>query len=666
MGRPAQLGFGLIIVFLIWFNLTQNWDTGRIVHERHASRTFPQQRHTALDLDLDGIPDAEATPTTDKPPLHPSRTHIQEATPSGCGDAGTAKLLMDTASRDCGSTMAKRAPSASCAPHGVSAGRAQRLHRLAGDWPVGCQGAGQDASACALAKAAGAPSRELILTVVSESPVEVHALPAMATAATRVGLSGRVVVAPLGCRGKTVAQASGLHVYDGPALAAPGSGPEGVGALAARWAVTAAFLSTGTAVLLLSPAVVLVADPLALFARDSDIEAMSSGWAEPEVYGYVHGTDDPSMGWSRYVESMRMMALEPAFMLLQATNASLALARVISGRLDAEGDALMAWAQRESRPRPAAAVERRVVNEELVLPAANSNNRVGARFRVLDFHCFLSAAATVRLSDLIPRSAPVVAAEVVSPWPSPEGPDASLQRQWMCDVFVAATAGEPLPSARWRQSWASHEGLRELERTRTDLAMQSRAFESWADLASKPQGKACEPVPPRNAQTQPLNHIAAAGPGVAWPVHCDGLEALCATLRSAASAARPEVLAAVSNKNILPMLGAFIDGLHAAGVSQFVLVALDERTQDFGKEKGVHTYLREVKARGGSTDNHATSGLKFRILKEFITVRPACDHAHGRPWSSRGPRTRFLTGRVQRAAVRRGHYLHGGPLSIPL
>lgn len=58
--------------------------------------------------------------------------------------------------------------------------------------------------------------------------------------------------------------------------------------------------------------------------------------------------------------------------------------------------------------------------------------------------------------------------------------------------------------------------------------------------------------------TRPLNLIAPAG--TAWPIHCDdddNSRALCAVVRRVA--VDRAVMAAVSNQNILPMLGQFVD-----------------------------------------------------------------------------------------------------------
>ena len=81
-----------------------------------------------------------------------------------------------------------------------------------------------------------------------------------------------------------------------------------------------------------------------------------------------------------------------------------------------------------------------------------------------------------------------------------------------------------------------------------------------------------------------------------------------------------QVLAAVSNKNIHQMLGTFLLGLSRANITNAVVVALDDPTATFARARGAYTYVRHLTSRTGSTDNHATSGLKFAVLLEFVAV----------------------------------------------
>lgn len=76
----------------------------------------------------------------------------------------------------------------------------------------------------------------------------------------------------------------------------------------------------------------------------------------------------------------------------------------------------------------------------------------------------------------------------------------------------------------------------------------------------------------------------------------------------------------VSNQNILQMLGLFLDGLRAAGIRNGLVAALDAPTADFVRRQGGHAYVRRLRSHTGSTDNHATSGLKFAVLLELVSV----------------------------------------------
>ena len=118
-----------------------------------------------------------------------------------------------------------------------------------------------------------------------------------------------------------------------------------------------------------------------------------------------------------------------------------------------------------------------------------------------------------------------------------------------------------------------------------------------------------------------------------------------------------EVLAAVSNKNIFHMLQLFVNGIKAvriiitlpsptlakslfscwplsahpllllafarvqqANISNSMVVALDNQTDSWLAERNVPRYLKKLVSRTGSTDNHATSGLKFKILVDFLSL----------------------------------------------
>ncbi|KAJ1637086.1 nucleotide-diphospho-sugar transferase, partial [Pavlovales sp. CCMP2436] len=58
----------------------------------------------------------------------------------------------------------------------------------------------------------------------------------------------------------------------------------------------------------------------------------------------------------------------------------------------------------------------------------------------------------------------------------------------------------------------------------------------------------------------------------------------------------------------------------AVGLTHAVVATLDARTTEYVTNKGYFAFERLVQAAGGQTGNHATSGLKFRILIPFLKV----------------------------------------------
>ena len=69
---------------------------------------------------------------------------------------------------------------------------------------------------------------------------------------------------------------------------------------------------------------------------------------------------------------------------------------------------------------------------------------------------------------------------------------------------------------------------------------------------------------------------------------------------------------------VLPQL--FVDGIKAANVTNGMVVALDDATEKWLVDRNVPHYLKKLVSRTGSTDNHATSGLKFKILVDFLSI----------------------------------------------
>ncbi|PIN12472.1 Fucosylgalactoside 3-alpha-galactosyltransferase [Handroanthus impetiginosus] len=89
-------------------------------------------------------------------------------------------------------------------------------------------------------------------------------------------------------------------------------------------------------------------------------------------------------------------------------------------------------------------------------------------------------------------------------------------------------------------------------------------------------------------------------------------------------AVRRELIVAVANSNVKSMLELWFTNIKRVGIPNYLVVALDDGILDFCKSNDVPVYQRDpdetvdsVGKRGG---NHAVSGLKFQILREFLQL----------------------------------------------
>lgn len=89
-------------------------------------------------------------------------------------------------------------------------------------------------------------------------------------------------------------------------------------------------------------------------------------------------------------------------------------------------------------------------------------------------------------------------------------------------------------------------------------------------------------------------------------------------------AVQKEVIVALANSNVKAMLEVSVSSIKKAGIPNYLVVALDDGIVDYCKENDVAYYMRDpdegidsVAKTGG---NHAVSGLKFRILREFLQL----------------------------------------------
>ncbi|XP_028777056.1 arabinosyltransferase RRA3-like [Neltuma alba] len=85
-----------------------------------------------------------------------------------------------------------------------------------------------------------------------------------------------------------------------------------------------------------------------------------------------------------------------------------------------------------------------------------------------------------------------------------------------------------------------------------------------------------------------------------------------------------ELIVAVANSNVMEMLEVWFANIKRVGIPNYLVVALDEETAKFCESSQVPVYKRDpdenIDSIGRTGSNHAVSGLKFRILREFLQL----------------------------------------------
>ncbi|CAM8936106.1 unnamed protein product [Rhodiola kirilowii] len=89
-------------------------------------------------------------------------------------------------------------------------------------------------------------------------------------------------------------------------------------------------------------------------------------------------------------------------------------------------------------------------------------------------------------------------------------------------------------------------------------------------------------------------------------------------------AVKKEIIVALANSNVKQMLEVWFTNIKRVGIPNYLVVALDDEIENYCKSNNVPVYKRDpdenidsVAKTGG---NHAVSGLKFRILREFLQL----------------------------------------------
>ncbi|XP_072973195.1 arabinosyltransferase RRA2-like isoform X1 [Typha angustifolia] len=85
-----------------------------------------------------------------------------------------------------------------------------------------------------------------------------------------------------------------------------------------------------------------------------------------------------------------------------------------------------------------------------------------------------------------------------------------------------------------------------------------------------------------------------------------------------------ELIVALANSNVKEMLEVWFDNIKRVGIPNYLVVALDDNVESFCKSKQVPVYRRDpdegIDSIARTGGNHAVSGLKFRILREFLQL----------------------------------------------
>ncbi|KAL9682722.1 hypothetical protein QQ045_014528 [Rhodiola kirilowii] len=89
-------------------------------------------------------------------------------------------------------------------------------------------------------------------------------------------------------------------------------------------------------------------------------------------------------------------------------------------------------------------------------------------------------------------------------------------------------------------------------------------------------------------------------------------------------AVNKEIIVALANSNVKQMLEVWFTNIKRVGIPNYLVVALDDEIETFCKTNNVPVYKRDpddnIDSIGKIGGNHAVSGLKFRILREFLQL----------------------------------------------
>mgnify|MGYP006140506887 CR=1 FL=1 len=541
------------------------------------------------------------------------------------------------------SKRAKRAAAAGsqCAPNRVAEGRPLNWVHPHGDDLRACMDT-EASEMCATVRAA-AIGRQVLLVLVegSSSDDSEGDLSTFLTAAAQVGVTDQVLLAALDDAGYAAAiRVSGKLPCGGvlpPSLLPEIEGSRATRRLEAKYRLAAMAVSFGVGVMVADVGVLFRRDPFTFLWEDSDFEVPGpdSGRMSPAM--------DVKMGWSQMCETYISGRLAPSLVYAAATHEARALLRRMAARV-ALGEVSMLN-------------EAHALTEELLAPAHDGVTRAGATLRVMHPQCaeekggrgraaegFVCSVppprhseATLQQSKILESRAfygkvqvlaegcvatPKVAPnEMDTPWvashamppPRPLNLLAPKGSEWPI-AAACSTGGLPALCDTLKRVAINRE-VRPRSNARA-VAVHGR----WGTLLCSCGAQHWRPCA-RNAR-------APSAPGAARTqrgAHQHMSTSACVRARAHAShvtctRTHAQVMAAVWKNTPYTMLDLYMRAVKRAGISNSLIVALDEPTAAYLKSKGEAHYQRPLEAKGGGRDNHATSGLKFKILVDFLSV----------------------------------------------
>ena len=421
-----------------------------------------------------------------------------------------------------------------------------------------CQAA--DDVACRIASRA--PDRLLLLMLAEASPDREPLLMAARDAVA----PGQLLLVPADARASAWSQSLGLAWWRPQGSSSP---------TASLWRAASLLVRAGCSVVVSGGRVRWHGSPFAHLSRDVDLEVAQLGITSR---GSVVGVHDQPMGWSAYGQTMTCPLLDPNVVALQPTTPAAELAAQLSARIDMRVRSASGSGDDDDS---LSMLLTRLVHA----PAHDGDSRSGVSMRVLRSSCFGNARSRFALS---------------SPVSAIDGNLPSTPEEKLLDT----PGGAAMP---------------ERGAGPNDI-LRSASFRFARELVLS-HGCGVRPRDEGSASPRALNELVGPTDEFPRPSACaadENMVALCSLLKVAAK--DREVLAAVSNKNIHAMLSTFLVGVARAKITNALVVALDDETARFARSKGAHTYVRKLVSRTGSTDNHATSGLKFQIIHEFISA----------------------------------------------